>query len=264
MSIGDRWTEEIEMENFQYRGDNVTVGEDTELGPFVVLHHNVRIGSNCHIGSHVVIHEGTEIGNDVRIDDQTVIGKEPMRAKRSIFQDEDDLPVATIGDQCLIGAQVVIYRGCSLARNVLVADGAAIREEVFVGEYTIVGRSVTIENKSNVGKKCKLETGSYITAYSNVADYCFIAPMVTTTNDNYLGRTEERFKHFKGVTVKRGGRIGANATILPGKVIGEDAVVGAGTVVTKNVADRKVVVGVPGIIFGETPKEQLLSEQNWD
>ena len=66
------------------------------------------------------------------------------------------------------------------------------------------------------------------------------------------------------MTVKRGGRIGANATILPGKIIGQDAVVGAGTVVTKNVADRKVVVGIPGIIFGETPHDQLLSEQNWD
>ena len=62
---------------------------------------------------------------------------------------------------------------------------------------------------------------------------CFITPGVVTSNDNFLGRTEERFKHFKGITVKRGGRIGANAVMLPRKVIGEDALVAAGSVVTK-------------------------------
>jgi len=252
------------MDKVHYIDKDVVIGKGTELGPFVVIHKNVKIGSNCEIGSHVVIHEGTRIGNEVRIDDNTVIGKYPMRAARSIFQNKNKLMPAEIGDSCLIGAQVIIYRGCTLQSNIMVADGAAIREEVTVGEYTIVGRSVTIENKSSVGKKCKLETGSYITAYSKVEDYCFIAPNVTTTNDNYLGRSEERFKHFKGVTVKVGGRIGANATILPGKVVGADAIVGAGTLVTKNVPDKQIVVGVPGRKFGMTPKEQLLSEQDWD
>jgi acetyltransferase-like isoleucine patch superfamily enzyme len=234
------------------------------LGKFVVIGEGVQIGTGCEIGSLVVIHAGTRIGNDVRIDDNTVIGKHPMRAARSIFQEQEDLPPASIGNGCLIGAQVVIYRGCTMAEHILVADGAAIREEVDVGEYTIVGRSVTIENKSSVGRKCKLETGSYITAYSQVGDFCFIAPMVTTTNDNFLGRTKERFKHFRGVTVKTGGRIGANATILPGKVIGRDAVVGAGSVVTRDVPDRVVVVGTPAREFGSTPKAQLLENQGWD
>jgi acetyltransferase-like isoleucine patch superfamily enzyme len=187
-----------------------------------------------------------------------------MRSKRSIFQDEKKLSPAEIGEECLIGAQVVIYAGCSLGSHVLVADGAAIREDVTVGEYTIVGRLSTIENKSRVGKKCKLETGSYITAYSDIGDYCFIAPMVTTTNDNFLGRSQERFKHFKGVTVRKGGRIGANATILPGKVIGEDAVVAAGAVVTKDVPARAIVVGSPARYLRDVPKDQLLENQGWE
>jgi len=187
-----------------------------------------------------------------------------MRAKRSIFQERDILPPAHIKSGCMIGAQCTLYAGCEIQKNVLVADGAVIRENVSVGEYTIVGRGVTIENYSKIGKKCKLETCCYITAYSELEDYCFIAPMVTTSNDNYLGRTEERFKHFKGVTVKRGGRIGANAVILPGRVIGQDAVVGAGAVVTRDVPDQNVVIGVPAQKFGNTPKEQLLEHQGWD
>ncbi|MBN1348208.1 N-acetyltransferase [candidate division KSB1 bacterium] len=240
------------------------LGSGSTVGDFTVIKSNVQIGQNCTIGNNVVIHEGTMIGENVRIDDCTVIGKQPMRAKRSIFKDEKKLPPTKIGDNCMLGAQVVVYAGAEIAVNVLVADTAAIRENVKIGEFTIVGRGVTVENFCKVGKKCKLETACYITAYSEIGDYVFIAPGVMTTNDNYLGRTEERFKHFKGVTVKTGGRIGGRAVILPGIVIGEDAVVGAGSVVTRDVPPRQVVVGVPAKYFRDTPEEQLLENQGWD
>lgn len=241
-----------------------SVGEGTTFGKNVIVEANAKIGSGCQIGHNVVIHESTIIGDNVRIDDQTVIGKQPMRSKRSIFKDEKKLPPTKIGDACLIGAGVVVYAGCEIANNVLIADTAAVRENVTVGEYTIVGRGATVENFTTIGKKCKLETGCYITAYSVVEDYCFIAPKVVTTNDNFLGRTEERFKHFKGVTVRRGGRIGGGAVILPGKEIGEDAIVAAGSVVTKNIPAKQVWAGVPAKYFGKTPEEQLLENQGWD
>jgi acetyltransferase-like isoleucine patch superfamily enzyme len=250
------------MDNFIDK--SAEIGAGTTFGHNVVVEKNVRIGANCQIGHHVVIHEGSVIGDDVRIDDQTVVGKQPMRSKRSIFKDEKELPPTQIGNECLIGAGVVVYAGAEIANNVLIADTAAVRENVTVGEYTIIGRGATVENFTKIGKKCKLETGCYITAYSVVEDYCFIAPKVTTTNDNFLGRTEERFKHFKGVTVRRGGRIGGGAVILPGKEIGEDAVVAAGSVVTKNIPARQVWAGVPARYFGETPEEQLLENQGWD
>lgn len=239
------------------------IGEGTILNEYTVIEKNVTIGKNCIIGHHVNIHADTHIGDNTRIDDFSVIGKEPMRAKRSIFKQEE-LDATHIGRQCLIGAHAVIYRGAVLEGYNLIADGAAVREQVEIGEYTIIGRNATIENKTRVGKKCKLETNCYITAYSEIEDYCFIAPGVHTTNDNYLGRTQERFKHFKGVTVKRGGRIGGHAVILPGLVIGEDAVVGAGSVVTHDVPPRKIVIGQPAKLFKDVPKEQLLENQDWD
>ena len=240
------------------------IGADTELGHFVVLEEEVQIGNNCHIGHHVVIHRGTVIGDNVRIDAHTVIGKQPLRSKRSIFKDEKELPATRIHHHCLVGAQVVIYCGCEIGENVLVADGAAVRENVAVGEYSIIGRNATVENFCTIGKKCKLETNCYITAYSQIGDYCFIAPGVHTTNDNFLGRTKERFNHFKGVTVKRGGRIGGGALILPGKVIGEDAVVAAGAVVTHDVPDRMIVMGSPARVLRPVPEEQWLENQGWE
>ena len=243
---------------------DVKIGANFSIGNFCVIEKNVKIGDDCIIGHHVVIREGTAIGNSVRIDDNTVIGKQPLRSKRSIFKSNKTYTPSMIGDECLIGAQVVVYVGCEISNNVLIADSAAVREDVKVGEFTIIGRSCTIENFTTIGKKCKLETNSYITAYSVIEDYCFIAPGVVTTNDNYLGRTEERFKHFKGVTVRKGGRIGGGAVILPGLEIGEDAIVAAGSVVTRNVPARQIFAGVPAKYFRDTPKEQLLENQGWE
>ena len=252
----------VSESNFCFIDPSCKIAKNTTIGNFCVIEKNSEIGSDCIIGHNVVIHEGTKIGNSVRIDDNTVIGKQPLRSKRSIFKSDKIYKPAVIGNECLIGAQVVVYVGTEIANNVLIADTAAVREDVKVGEYSIIGRCCTVENFTTIGKKCKLETNCYITAYSVLEDYCFIAPGVTTTNDNYLGRTEERFKHFKGVTVRKGGRIGGGAVVLPGIEIGEDAVVAAGSVVTKNVPAREIYLGIPAKRFRETPKEQLLENQS--
>ena len=244
--------------------NSAKIGKNCTIGQFAVIEVGVELGDDCQVGHNVVIHSGTKIGNGVRIDANSVIGKQPLRSKRSIFKSDKTYEPAVIGDECLIGAQVIIYTGCKIANNVLIADSAAVREDVTVGEYTIIGRSCTIENVSSVGKKCKLETNSYITAYSTIEDFCFIAPGVVTTNDNYLGRTEERFKHFKGVTVRKGGRIGGAAVILPGIEIGEDALVAAGAVVTKNVPARMIYIGSPAKELRPVSNDQLLENQGWE
>lgn|SRR5689334_3181671 len=237
------------------------IGAGTQLGYNSVVHENVKLGANCRIGSGVVIHAGSVIGNNVRIDDNTVIGKLPMKAALSAVTQDQTLDPCIIGDECMIGAMVVIYRGCLVGTKVMVADMASLRENVEVGEYTIIGRGVTIENKVKVGSRCKLETEAYITALSEIGDGCFIAPEVTFTNDNFLGRTKDRFKYHKGVTMKRGARIGANTTVLPGLTLGEDALVAAGSVVTKDVPARKVVLGSPARVWRDVPTDQLLENQ---
>ena len=229
----------------------------------VIIEDNVIIGHYCYFGYNVVIRNGTIIGNNVRIDDNTVIGKLPMKASLSTLKEEANLTPTTIGNNCLIGANSIIYIGANIAHDVMIADLASIRENTDIGEYTIIGRGVTIENYVSIGKRCKLESNCYITAHSHLYDYVFIAPGVLTSNDNYLGRTEERLIHIQGVTVKRGGRIGAGAVILPGKIIGEDALVAAGSVVTKDVPARKVVMGMPAKVVRDVPEEQLIENQEF-
>lgn len=239
------------------------IGEGTTLGEFCVIGAHVTIGAGCRLGNHVVIHEDTVVGDTVRIDDHASLGKRPMKAANSATTKEQELPPLTIGELCIVGTGVVLYRGAAIDAKVLMADLATIRENVTIGRGTIVGRGVTVENFCAVGRYCKLESECYITAYSTLEDRVFIAPGVVTSNDNFVGRTQERFKHFKGVTVKKGGRVGAGTVTLPGVTIGEDALVAAGSTVTRDVAPRTIVMGKPARPLRPVPVEQLLENQGW-
>jgi UDP-2-acetamido-3-amino-2,3-dideoxy-glucuronate N-acetyltransferase len=240
-----------------------SLGAGTTYGEGCVIGDGVRIGSGCRIGHQVVIHDGTQIGDQVRIDDHATLGKRPMKAANSATTREQELPPLTVGDTCIIGTGVVLYRGATVDAKVLMADLSTVRENVSIGRGTIVGRGVTVENFCTIGRFCKLESECYICAYSTLEDRVFIAPGVVTSNDNFVGRTQERFKHFKGVTVKKGGRIGAGSVTLPGIVVGEDGLVAAGSVVTKDVPPRKIVVGTPARVWRDVPVEQWLENQGW-
>lgn len=244
--------------------ESAKIGDNSSHGQFCVIGAGVSIGTGCVIGNNVIIHDDTRIGDNVRVDDGTVIGKFPMRAANSAVTKDQELPGTVIGSDCIIGTNVVIYRGAEIGKKVLIADLSTVRENVTVGDFTIVGRGVAIENFCKIGRYCKLETNVYITAYSELEDRVFMAPCAATSNDNFVGRTEERFKHFKGVVVKKGARIGVNATILPGKTIGEDGLIAAGALLTTDCPPRKIMAGIPAKVFRDVPEEQLLENQDWD
>lgn len=231
-----------------------------KTGQNIIIEENVKIGQNCTFGHNIVIHEGTIIGDNVVIADHTILGKKPFKSATSATTSDKEHPPLEIGNNVKIGAGCVLYCGCKIGNNCFLGDMSSIREDVTIGEKTVIGKSVTVENKCTIGSYVKIETNAYITAISTIEDHCFIAPMVAFSNDNYLGRTEERKKHFKGPTLKRGARIGANATILPGKTLGKDCLVAAGSVVTKDVEPGVIVAGVPAKYFGKVKEEERLEK----
>ncbi len=246
-----------------YIGEDCVIPESVKLGKNIVIYNNVIIGEESEIGNNVVIYSGIKIGRNCKIGDSCVIGKQPSKAKLSATTEAKIYPPLQIGSYVTIGACSVIYAGSIIGDEVFIADLASMREEVAIGPLTIIGRGVAIENKVNIGKKVKIETEVYVTGLSTIEDFCFIAPGVMFSNDNFAGRSEERFNHFKGVHMKRGARIGVNSTVLPGVIIGEDSFVAGGSLVTKDVPPRIIVAGVPAKYFRDVPEEQLLENQTF-
>ncbi len=245
------------MKNKSMLLEGSKIGYNLKLGYYSVVGENVKIGDNVVIGNNVTIHNDSVIGNNVRIDDNTVIGKLPMRVRTSALDTAKELKPCTVSDNCVIGTSVVLYRGCSIGAECLVADLATIREDVAVGNNTIVGRGAAVENCCTIGAFCKLETNVYVTAYSEIQDHVFIAPGVITSNDIYAARGSADTV-FKGVTVKRGGRIGAQATVLPGITINEDGFAAAGSMVTKDIPEAAIHCGNPARYMKPVPDEQQL------
>jgi acetyltransferase-like isoleucine patch superfamily enzyme len=207
-----------------------------------------------------IVYPGTVLGDGVKVLENAVVGKQPSLSPRSTAKREP-LPPTVIGDGTIVSTGAIVFAGTRIGARVIVGDQACVRERVDIGDDVVVGRGVLVENDTTIGALTKIQANAYITAYSTLEDNVFIAPCVVTTNDNFMGRTERRHELIKGPTVRRGARVGGGAILCPGIVIGEDAFVGAGAVVTKDVAPRMLVVGSPARVLRGVSADELLDHQ---
>ena len=204
-----------------------------------------------------IVYPGTVLGDGVRVLEYAVIGKQPVLSPRSTARREE-LPPAELGEGTVVSTGAVVFAGTELGSRVIVGDQACVRERCAIGEDVVIGRGSLVENDTTVGARTKIQAEAYVTAYSTLEEDVFIAPCMVTTNDDFMGRTERRHELIKGPTIRRGARIGGGAVLCPGVEIGEEAFVGAGAVVTKDVSARTVVVGNPARVLREVPDDELL------
>jgi acetyltransferase-like isoleucine patch superfamily enzyme len=209
------------------------------------------------VADSAIVHPGTVIGDGCKILDNAVVGKQPSLSPRSTTKREELAPTE-LGEGTIVSTGAIVFAGSKLGARVIVGDQACVRERVTVGDDVVIGRGSLVENDTTIGELTKIQADAYITAYSTLEDNVFIAPCVVTTNDNFMGRTEQRHGLIEGPTIRRGARIGGGAILCPGVEIGEEAFVGAGAVVVKDVPPRVVVVGNPARVLRDVPVEQLL------
>lgn len=191
-----------------------------------------------------IVYPGTVLGAGVRVLENAVIGKQPSLGASSTAKREP-LPPATIGDGTIVSTGAIVFAGSTVGANCIVGDQSCIRERVQMADDCILGRGSLIENDTTVGAGTRIQAEAYVTAYSTLEEDVFIAPCVVTTNDNFMGRTDRRKELMKGPTIRRGARVGGGAILCPAVEIGEEAFVGAGAVVTKDVPPGETVAGVP-------------------
>ena len=204
-----------------------------------------------------IVYPGTVLGDGVKVLEGAVIGKQPSLSPRSTAKREP-LPATEIGDGTIVSTGAIVFAGTRVGARVILGDQSCVRERVEIGDDVVVGRGTLVENDTTIGAMTKIQADAYITAYSTLEDNVFIAPCVVTTNDNFMGRTERRHGLIKGPTIRRGARIGGGAILCPGVEIGEEAFVGAGAVVTRDVPARKLVVGNPARVLRDVPEDELL------
>jgi UDP-2-acetamido-3-amino-2,3-dideoxy-glucuronate N-acetyltransferase len=156
--------------------------------------------------------------------------------------------ILPISSNVILGSNVVLYH-----KDLVNLYGCRI------GDETKIGAFVEIQKNSVVGERCKISSHSFICEGVEIADEVFIGHGVMFTNDSYprattiegLVQAEADWRALP-TRVRRRASIGSNATILPGITIGENAMIGAGAVVTGDVPDYAVAVGVPARIVGDT------------
>lgn len=141
----------------------------------------------------------------------------------------------SIGKGTKIWAFCNILKGAKIGKNCNICDGCFIEGKVIIGD------NVTIKN------------GVYLWDGIKIEDSVFIGPNATFANDKYPRSKNTEYKQ-DNIIVKKGASIGANATILPAVTIGEYAMVGAGSVVTKNVDDYALVYGNPAKVKDKVEK----------
>jgi acetyltransferase-like isoleucine patch superfamily enzyme len=212
------------------------------------------------IAETAVVYPGTVVGEGCKILDYAVVGKQPTLSPRSTAKREE-LPPLVLGPGTVVSTGAVVFAGTTVGERVIVGDQACVRERCTIGDDVVIGRGALVENDTSVGALTKIQAHAYITAYSLLEESVFIAPCVITTNDNFMGRTEQRHALVKGPTIRRGARVGGGSVLLPGIEIGEEAFIGAGAVVLSDVPPRAVMVGSPARQIREVPPEELLEMQ---
>ena len=209
------------------------------------------------IAETAVVYPGTVVGDGCVIGDHAVVGKQPALSPRSTAAREE-LPPLELGAGTIVSAAAIVFAGTRIGARVIVGDQACVRERCEIGDDVVIGRGSLVENDTTIGALTKIQANAYVTAYSTLEDEVFIAPGVITTNDNFMGRTEKRHELRRGPTIRRGARVGGGAVLCPAVEIGEEAYVGAGAVVVRDVPARAVVVGNPAQQIREVATDELL------
>jgi UDP-2-acetamido-3-amino-2,3-dideoxy-glucuronate N-acetyltransferase len=155
--------------------------------------------------------------------------------------------------------------------NSVIADDARIGEDSRIGNFvfiragTVIGRScligsyVDIEGDVHIGDFVSLQSGCYLTRGVVIEDEVFCGPRVVTMNDRPISYRRASLPYQRSAPrILRAARIGGASVLCPGVTIGENALVAAGAVVTRDVPDRKMVAGNPARIIGDVPDDQII------
>jgi acetyltransferase-like isoleucine patch superfamily enzyme len=193
------------------------------------------------IAKSAVLYDKVLLGDGCIIDEFVLLGIAPRGYQAGDLE-------TRIGPGALVRSHTVIYAGNVIGVNFQTGHGVLVRESNQIGSNVSIGTHSVIEHHVQIGNNVRVHTNAFIPEFSILDEGAWVGPNVVFTNALYPLSPEAK-TNLKGPHLLPGAKIGANATILPAVVIGQNALVGAGSVVVHDVPDGKVVAGNPARII---------------
>ncbi|WP_319409926.1 DapH/DapD/GlmU-related protein [uncultured Desulfosarcina sp.] len=195
------------------------------------------------IAETAIIHPNVEFGENIIIEDYCIIGS-PFQGYRG--------EKTVIGNNALIRSGTVIYAGNKIGNNFQTGNKANIRELNIIGDNVGIGTLSVIEHHVEVSNNVRIHSQVFVPEFSILEDACWLGPNVVLTNARFPKHPNIK-KELRGVRICTNAKVGANSTLLPGVCLGANCLVGAGSVVTKDVPENIIVAGNPAILLREIP-----------
>ncbi len=180
------------------------------------------------------------LGGGATVDEGVVLGYPPSRGEHR---------EVVIGTGARIRSGTVIYAGSNIGSGLETGHNVIIREQSQIGRNLRIWTNSIIDYGCVIGKNVKIHSNVYVSQFTTIDDNAFIGPGVTLANDIHPG-CPDALDCMEGPIVRRGAQIGANATVLPRVVVGEYALIGAGSVVTRDIPAKAVAYGSPARVVG--------------
>ncbi|MFK7959768.1 MAG: acyltransferase [Phycisphaerales bacterium] len=220
------------------------------IGNDVKAHHTVRTYGRNRIGDDSIILENVLLGypsTKLLLDLRQV----------DLNLEHADYAGTHIANNAIIRSDAVIYCDVTIGHHVRTGHKVLVRENTHIGHNVLIGTNTVIDNDCTIGSHVSIQSCVYIPTGTIIEDYVFLGPSVTITNDRHPIR--KAGAPLEPATIRRGASIGANSVIMPGVEVGEGAMVGAGSVVTKDVPAWHLAVGSPARF---TPMADELRTEN--
>lgn len=195
------------------------------------------------ISKTAIIHKNVKLGKNCIVEDYVILGVVPVGFKGPALK-------TLIGDNAVIRSHTVIYAGNVIGHHFATGNKVNIRENNCIGDNVSIGTHSVIEHQIKIGHRVRIHSQVFIPEFTILEDDCWLGPNVVITNAKYPKSTNAK-KQLKGAHLKPFAKVGANSTLLPGVSIGNHALVGAGSVVVKDVPDGVVAAGNPAKVINK-------------
>jgi acetyltransferase-like isoleucine patch superfamily enzyme len=202
------------------------------ISPTATIGHNVRIGDNTVIGDGVHIGDNTVIANDCWIG-------EPL-SDYYFFEKNYQNPPTHIGANCLVRSHAIVYAGTHMGDHTSTGHRVTIREYTRIGAHCRIGTNCDLQGHLDIGDYCWLHSEVFVAQGTRLGHFVLIYPKVMFANDKMPPSNETT-----GAVVADFGQVAACSVVMPGIRIGQHALVGSSSVVTRDVPDYAVAVGNP-------------------